>query len=148
MPAQTFASSRSAGVERRKHPRLMVAVDVRFDSGSYFYGGRTRDISEGGLFVESDAHLVPGTELTVDLRIPGMHAPMAAEVVWVLIGQDGKAQGFGVRFTAMTRSQQRLIQALMLDHGQTGIELVEPDSEPDPESPPESRKGPPPLPRP
>jgi uncharacterized protein (TIGR02266 family) len=136
-------SAAASGPDRRRHPRLHMAVNVRFDSGHYFYGGRTRDLSEGGLFIESDVHLPPGTEITVDLSIPAMHAPLAAEVVWVLIADSGEVQGFGVRFTSITPIQQRVLQAFMLDHAQSGIEMLDSDSE----APPADKKGPPPLPR-
>jgi uncharacterized protein (TIGR02266 family) len=130
--------------ERRKHPRLQISVDVRIESGHYFYGGRTRDLSEGGLFIECDVKLPPGTELTVDLRIPGMHAPLPAEVMWMLVGEDGAAHGFGVRFTSMSHSQQRLLQAFLVENGKSGIDCLDDDPD-EPEVP--RGKGPPPLPR-
>jgi uncharacterized protein (TIGR02266 family) len=137
------AAEPSSSAERRKYPRLQLSVDVKFDSGHYFYGGRTRDVSEGGLFIESDVRLPPGTKLTVDLQVFGMVAPLEAEVMWVLIAQDGEAEGFGVRFTSLTAVQQSLLQAFVRDHEQGGMEML--DAEPEVVQP--GKKGPPPLPR-
>ena len=131
------------GAERRQHPRFQISVDVEFGSGHYFYCGRTRDMSQGGLFIETDVRLPAGAELTVDLRIAGMHAKLSAEVVWVLIRADGKADGLGVRFTSMTAHQSKILQAFMAEQAQSGmgVEELEADA-----SMPPPKKGPPPLP--
>jgi hypothetical protein len=63
----------------------------------------------------------------------------------VLIAAGGEVQGFGVRFTSITPVQQRVLQAFMLEHAQSGIEMLDSDSEAPPAG--SGKKGPPPLPR-
>ena len=143
-PRTQAASSTSAGPERRKHPRLMISVEVSFGSGHHFYAGHTRDVSAGGLFIETDVAIPVGTELTVDLRIPGMHAPVLAEVVWLLLGANNTVAGFGVRFTSMPTLVEKKLRSFMATHARPGYEMSEPVQDEEPGERPPQR--PPPLP--
>jgi uncharacterized protein (TIGR02266 family) len=98
--------------ERRQHPRLSIDVDVDFRSGNNFYAARTRDISSGGLFIETDAQVTVGTALLVDLKFLKKHVRVVSEVAWTL-EQGGRVVGFGVRFLDLRPSVQRSIEAFM-----------------------------------
>ncbi len=130
-----------AGAERRLHPRVQISVEVGFESAHYFYCGRTRDVSAGGLFIDTEVGLPVGTEVTVDLRIPGMHAALRSEVVWALVGKDGRSVGFGVRFLSVPAAVEHKLRAFMEAHGAAGVVVTEPEDVEPPQG------GPPPLPR-
>ena len=74
--------------DRRRYPRLSIDVEVGFTSGHNFYSAHIRDISTGGLFIETDAVIPVGTELVVDLRFLKKHLRVDCEVVWALTKGD------------------------------------------------------------
>ncbi len=98
--------------ERRQHPRLSVAVAVDFKSTHNFYAGRTRDISLGGLFIESDIPLEIGAPITVNLTFLKKKATVEAEVAWQLV-EHGRVVGVGVHFVHLSTQAKRGIQAFM-----------------------------------
>jgi uncharacterized protein (TIGR02266 family) len=99
--------------DRRKHPRLTIAVAVDFTSGNNFYSALIRDISMGGLFIETDAVIPIGTQLLVDLRFLKKHIRVECEVMWA-VGECDSGAGVGVRFLALQPSQQKSIEAFMV----------------------------------
>jgi len=100
--------------DRRRHPRIEVSVDVDIASGSNFYAGRARDISLGGLFIEADIGLRPGTEIQVQLTVLHTRVAIPAEVVWVLVDAQGKTSGVGVRFLSLTPQARKRIESFMV----------------------------------
>ena len=126
--------------ERRKHPRLSLSVDVDVTSGSNFYAGHTRDISAGGLFIEGDLGLTPGTEVTLRLHLGEHRLVCKTEAAWVLTGDNDEVLGVGVRFIALDANARKVIGEFMGTRSPVSFEMDGPDSEPAP-------KGPPPLPR-
>jgi uncharacterized protein (TIGR02266 family) len=101
------------GKDRRKHPRLTLAVAVDFTSGNNFYSALIRDISMGGLFIETDALIPIGTQLLVDLRFLMKHMRVECEVMWA-VGDCDSGAGVGVRFLGLQPSQQKSIEAFMV----------------------------------
>jgi len=99
--------------DRRKHARLSIAVAVDFNSHHNFYSSRTRDISAGGLFVETDAALPIGTLLGVDLKFLKKHLRVECEVMWALTEGD-KAVGVGLRFVELRPAARKGIEAFMV----------------------------------
>ena len=63
------------------------------DDFSFMYS--TQDISEGGLFLESDSPLAVGEILDLEITIPG-HAPFVVktQVKWSRDAEEGARQGF------------------------------------------------------
>ncbi|HEY6463377.1 MAG TPA: PilZ domain-containing protein [Polyangiaceae bacterium] len=98
--------------DRRKHPRLSIAVDVDFKSGHNFFTARTRDISSGGLFIESDAPVPVGMRIEIDLSFLKSHVRVPAEVAWTL-EEDGRCVGMGVRFIDLRPAARKSIEAFM-----------------------------------
>ena len=91
--------------ERRKNARIRLAVEVEITSGSNFYAARTRDISTGGLFVETPVALPVGAPIEIELSLTGNRHSIRAEVAWVLGGSDGTTEGVGVRFPSDDKSK-------------------------------------------
>jgi len=117
-------------------------VDVDFKSEHNFYSAKTRDISVGGLFIETDVGLPIGAHIEVDLRLPRTRATIPAEVVWALVGPDGRTEGVGVRFVELSAPMRERIESFMGLREALHVGEVEEDGEPGPAG----TKGPPPLP--
>ncbi len=81
-------------VKKRHHPRKAFRLYVKMTHGRTTREHRARDISLGGIFVETDEKLTPGQ--TVRLALPfanqGRHIKMSGTVVRVT------EDGVGVQF--------------------------------------------------
>lgn len=127
--------------ERRKHARLKLEIEVDVTSGHNFFSGRTRDASEGGLFVQTDLELPIGSKVQLVIRLPGSLGIEAdAEVAWALSDEHGVVQGIGVKFLALAPRTLEVIKRFMSARTPMLFDTEEAVEEPAPE-------GPPPLPR-
>jgi uncharacterized protein (TIGR02266 family) len=90
-----------------------MAVAVDFTSGHNFYSARIRDISMGGIFIETDATIPIGTQLLVDLRFLKKHLRVECEVMWA-VGGGGAGSGVGVQFLGLQPSPRKSIEAFMV----------------------------------
>ena len=99
--------------EKRQHERKAVNVNLTFRSGDNFYMGRTKDLSLGGLFFETNEDLDIGTELNVELKLLKKSLVLRTEVVWALTGDDGRTQGVGVRFLELPPETKKTIQTFV-----------------------------------
>jgi len=90
---------RQTPVESRQHPRKCVRVGVAFaPRGSLARTvGESRDVSIGGMFIETDRPAAFGSEIDLTLDLPGIRNPatVVATVRWV------SPEGMGVQFGAM-----------------------------------------------
>jgi uncharacterized protein (TIGR02266 family) len=123
---------------------MFVAVDVT--SGHNFFTGRTRDISLGGLFIETGAGLQIGSRVHLELSVLDEDFSVRAEVMWTLLSPDGRAEGSGVRFIGLPLSGRKAIEQFMKLREPMAFEMDEPDASEEPALA-GRRKGPPPLPR-
>lgn len=98
--------------ERRKDPRLYLRVDLDFSCGHNFFRGRTRDLSSGGLFLETTANIPIGTIVSIDLRFLKRNLRVRAEAMWEL-RERGRIVGVGVRFLDLSDAARRAIGAFM-----------------------------------
>ena len=101
------------GNDRREHARLSIAVAVDINSGHNFYSVSTRDISTGGLFVETDAALPIGTQLAIDLKFLQKHMRVECEVMWALTEGD-RTVGVGLRFVDLRPNAKKSIESFMV----------------------------------
>ena len=115
--------------ERRQHARLSIAVEVDFGSENNFYSARTRDISVGGLFIESDVALPIGTRLRVDLKFLQKQLHAEVEVTWVLLAEGGQPAGMGVRFVDLPAAATKNIEAFMALRAPMDFRMLESDDE-------------------
>src|SRR5258708_4673564 len=99
--------------DRRRHPRVSIAVEIYFRSEHNFYAARAHDISLGGLLIETNVGLPIGTRLTVDLKLMKNHLRVEAEVMWVLVGENEQTVGAGVRFMDLAATAKKSIEAFM-----------------------------------
>jgi uncharacterized protein (TIGR02266 family) len=100
-------------MEKRVHPRVALVAEVDVASGNNFFVGRTRDLSVGGLFIETDVQIDVGAPLTVELDLQKKRFRFSAEVVWTLVGKDKKVVGVGVRFISLSPPARKAIEDFM-----------------------------------
>jgi uncharacterized protein (TIGR02266 family) len=128
-------------VEKRQHNRVTISAVVNLSSEDNFYAGAARDISLGGLYVESESGLAIGTEVTALLRLPSKVLSLRAEVMWS-VAKGAKTVGMGLRFLNMPAPAKKEIEAFMLVR--QPISFAVEDADEDPAAPPPL---PPPRPR-
>ncbi len=100
------------GADRRRTGRSSIIVRIDYSTVDEMFSEFTRDINEGGLFIET-AKLVPaGTEVSMQFYLPGSDEVLQTigRVVRVSSGPSvsaGASSGMGVEFDELT-SEDRL----------------------------------------
>jgi uncharacterized protein (TIGR02266 family) len=109
-------SDEAAGIERRADPRATVRTEMKifYPDLRHLADAICRDISVGGMFVESLAPLAVGTEIRFDLHFPTRRPQVVrgdGVVVWSRKGDldAGKPGGFGVKFLQLDTRFRNLI---------------------------------------
>lgn len=92
---------REAAKEARREHRAHLEIDVRFHlasgEGDEVVRARARNVSVGGMFIETDRPAPFGAEITLEIALPDMpeFARLAGTVRWT------NADGMGVQFGVM-----------------------------------------------
>lgn len=94
-------------------------VRVRLSRAESSAWGLARDLSRGGIFVESHGRLPVDTEVDLDFRLPNQSAPLrpTARVIWSGPHPKTGAPGMGLRFVRMDRSSTDRIDAYVHECG-------------------------------
>jgi type IV pilus assembly protein PilZ len=96
--------------EHRKHPRKAIESDVAFQVGD---GPRTearcRDLSLGGMFIDTAATLPYGAAVRVFLRLPGIAGDVVVESIVRWSTRTGMGVQFGVMGARETHALTRLL---------------------------------------
>ncbi|MCA9624445.1 MAG: PilZ domain-containing protein [Myxococcales bacterium] len=101
---------------RRKHPRLRFDIAIDIESGHSLYSARTRDVSEGGVFVKTRAPIKVGTEIHLRLNLNGEHIAAMGEVMWQLDDSSGRRVGIGVQFTSLSPYAREVLRRALQAH--------------------------------
>ena len=91
--------------ERRQHDRSRLIVDVYFDGADATGVASTKDISPGGLYMNTRADLPEGGLLTMRIPFPEGDVVVNAEVVY-----SNPGRGVGVRFHGLTEKDRALME--------------------------------------
>jgi hypothetical protein len=97
-------------VDKRLHARVPIDITVVCESaGGSSFEAHAKDISVGGMFVESEQHPPFATNLTVVARLPGAKKDvrLPAVVRWA------KPTGFGMQFGLLGAFETHVISELM-----------------------------------
>lgn len=95
--------------DKRSHPRVPLIVDVTCEvSGGASILGRAKDISVGGMYIESETPVSFGTEVSIVLRLPNTkaNARLPGVIRWI------KPGGFGVQFGLLGARETHAISEL------------------------------------
>jgi hypothetical protein len=91
--------------ERRSDERILLSLDVRWESLSGKHTARVSDISLSGCYIESLGQVTVGERISFEIHLPtGRWMPLRGEVVYHLPGL-----GFGVRFARLTTMERNLL---------------------------------------
>jgi uncharacterized protein (TIGR02266 family) len=90
--------------ERRRFGRSDMLVRVEYSTVDEIFSEFTRDINEGGLFIETEKPRPTGTEVAMRFNLPGNNAPLQTigRVVWVRSASDRVAAGMGIEFDELS----------------------------------------------
>ena len=103
--------------ERRKHPRFKVRVEARLALGAERFPGRLRDICRDAVLVEVDRTVDIGSEVAVELDLPGTVGPLQAvgRVVRQVEGGDGSWL-IAILFGGLTPTAETRIDFFLVHH--------------------------------
>ena len=99
------AARESPQDERRQFDRARLIVDVFFDGQDATGVASTKDISIGGLYMNTQKILPEGAILTLRLPFGEEHVVVNAEVVY-----SNPGRGVGVRFQGLTEKDRSLME--------------------------------------
>jgi uncharacterized protein (TIGR02266 family) len=106
LPEPAPVAQETAASERRYEHRVPLQAEVDWSSESNFYSGFSTNLSEGGLFVATVKLLPIGTEVDLNITLPGEGALQLHGVVrWarvVNIDTPDVYPGIGIQFVDLT----------------------------------------------
>jgi uncharacterized protein (TIGR02266 family) len=110
--------SRLLGADRHLAPARVPfdeEVRVRLVRAHASAWGVMRDLSRGGVFVESHGRLPLDTEIDLDFRLPNTRRPLrpTAQVMWTGQHPKSRTAGMGLRFLALDRSSTQQIDSFV-----------------------------------
>jgi hypothetical protein len=91
--------------ERRQYYRSRLIVDVHFDGGDSTGIASTKDISVGGLYLDTQSEIPEGATLTLRIPLGGGHVVVKGDVVYSIPGH-----GVGVRFHHLPDEARALME--------------------------------------
>jgi hypothetical protein len=91
--------------ERRRHDRSRLIVDVYFDGQDATGVASTKDISLGGLYMNTQKVLPEGAVLTLRIPLGEEQVVVNAEVVY-----SNPGRGVGVRFQGLSEKDRALME--------------------------------------
>lgn len=106
------------GSERRDAQRAELMVQIDYSTIDEMFSEFTRDINEGGLFIETGSPRPVGTEVALYFNLPGEAGGIetTGRVVRTTEGDTETPAGMGVEFDELTGSDRakidRLVRAL------------------------------------
>jgi uncharacterized protein (TIGR02266 family) len=102
-------------VERRRSPRAPLVIRIAYSTVDALFSEFTRNVNEGGLFIETETPPPTDTRVSLLFKLPGSDAPIQARgrVAWVHPpGGDGPA-GMGVEFEHLGADARARIDELV-----------------------------------
>ena len=100
--------------KHQAHPRVPVQFDVEFTEAGKTRHGTCRNLSRGGMFIETKDPPRPESELLLRFTLldPPHTLSIPAQVVWVEIW-PGVMTGMGVKFLTLNPSEATLIDTVV-----------------------------------
>lgn len=107
-------------------PRVRVDAPVRIVAGENETWGTVRNLSRGGLFIETHLSLVPSDEIELHFRLPesGHAVEPNAQVVWCRMPVGSGSQtppGLGLRFLDIDTPTARIVDDFVYERSETVI---------------------------
>jgi hypothetical protein len=87
----------AAALGGSSNSRKVLGFPLRFGIGHVVHPGSTDNLSEGGMFVRTDAPLPEKSPVQIELEADGLRIPLKGVVKWVREGaESGRPNGMGV----------------------------------------------------
>jgi uncharacterized protein (TIGR02266 family) len=98
--------------------RVALETDVRIAGAEGELWGRSRNVSRGGMFVESEHDLAPDSEVQLEFSLPESDARLSptAKVVWRRPASASVAGGLGLQFLKLDREAARRLDEYVYEH--------------------------------
>jgi hypothetical protein len=96
-----FVNSEEPQEERRRFERSRLIIDVFFDGSDLTGIASTKDISPGGLYMNTQAEIPEGALLTLRIPVEGRDIICNGEVVY-----SNPARGVGVTFQGLSEADR------------------------------------------
>jgi uncharacterized protein (TIGR02266 family) len=96
-------------LDRRDAHRVDVDLDVSLGTHAHYFTAQARDLSHGGLFVETYRALALGEELSVEFEVPAGRVIATGVVRWVREAHGSRSPGYGIAFQNLSRFTRPLI---------------------------------------
>ena len=102
-------------VERRRSSRAPIVVRIEYATVDALFSDFTRNINEGGVFIETDAPAPLDSAVHLRFRLPGTRDALrvSGRVAWISTGPGGKPTGMGIEFEGLTDADRARINALV-----------------------------------
>jgi uncharacterized protein (TIGR02266 family) len=112
---EEIASLRAVDPERRRSNRAEFIVRVGYATVDEFFSDFSRDINEGGLFIETDFPCPVGTEISLSFQLPGTEECMdtTGRVVRVTRDRGSEPAGMGIEFDSLNPEFRDRIDSLV-----------------------------------
>lgn len=108
---------RRSGADRREFERVFIDLEVDYKCEETFLFAYITDISEMGIFIQTNTPEPPGTRLNLRFTPPRFEEPLEleGEVIWINPYRPGDREnlnpGMGIRFVGLTPElRQRLTE--------------------------------------
>jgi uncharacterized protein (TIGR02266 family) len=108
-------TSVNASNERRRANRSGLTVRIDYATVDEIFSEFTRDINEGGLFIETEKPHLPGTEVSMQFHLPGSDdvVETVGRVVRVSRGDAGAPPGMGIEFDELDPDDRKKIDLIV-----------------------------------
>lgn len=113
--ARFDSDGRAVAIEQRRSPRTPFNIRVRYSTVDALFADFTRNINEGGLFIETEKPKSIGTEVTMRFNLPGHPDGIETigRVVRITSGDEFSPPGMGIEFDDLTDDDRARINALI-----------------------------------
>lgn len=117
---------RTRGYQR--HPRFTKRLEVTFSSGGLSYKGILSNLSANGLFIRTNRGFAPGTEVDIQLMMPGNKISLLKGIVrrTVKVPVTTTKNGMGIELTVYDETYRNFVRTSLTDQGIDTKELPEP----------------------
>jgi uncharacterized protein (TIGR02266 family) len=108
-------STPPAKTDRRRANRSSLTVRIDYATVDEIFSDFTRDINEGGLFIETEKPHLPGTEVSMQFHLPGSDEVVetVGRVVRVSGGGTDAAPGMGIEFDELHPEDRKKIDRIV-----------------------------------
>lgn len=103
-----FVNSETPQDERRRYERSRLIIDVFFDGADLTGVASTKDISPGGLYMNTQAELPEGAVLTLRIPFEGRDVVCNGEVVY-----SNPGRGVGITFQGLSDEDRAHVEGAL-----------------------------------